>query len=181
MSVDAQSSTDTRQSTPDGGRVGFWTGRSSLVVAGILLAIGAYLTVGIVTMDVPEGAKTPGPKFFPILITIAVFVLAALLVVQTLRHPDAAPQETIDYRMHSDWKSLGMVFGAFLAFALLLVPAGWLLSAALLFWCVSRALGSKRPLFDIGLALVFSSCIQLAFGAGLGLTLPGGILEGIYG
>lgn len=184
MSVDAQS-TDTAGET-DGGTDGkpgggFWAGRSGLVVAGILIVIGFYLTSGILTMDVPEGAKLPGPKFFPVLITIATFVLAGLLVIQGLRHPDPVPQEAANYRLHSDWKSLGVVFGAFLTFALLLVPVGWLLSAALLFWCVSHALGSKRPLFDIGLALVFSSCIQLAFGAGLGLTLPGGILEGIYG
>jgi putative tricarboxylic transport membrane protein len=184
MSVDAQSTATAGQT--DGGADGkpgggFWVGRSGLVVAGILVVIGLYLTSGIVIMDVPEGAKMPGPKFFPVLITIATFVLAGLLVIQGLRHPATVPQEAASYRMHSDWKSLGLVFGAFLAFALLLVPVGWLLSAALLFWCVSYALGSKRPLFDIGLALVFSSCIQLAFGAGLGLTLPGGILEGIYG
>ncbi|GER23907.1 hypothetical protein NCCP1664_24020 [Zafaria cholistanensis] len=186
MSVDAQDSPDTGElaRTPEQipeGQHGFWTGRSGLVVAGILAAIGAYLVVGIVIMDVPEGAKVPGPTFFPILIAIAVFVLAALLAVQTLRKPEPVPATEGNARFHTDWKSLGLVFGSFLAFALLLVPVGWLISAALLFWGVSRALGSRRPLFDVGLALVFSSCIQLAFGAGLGLNLPGGILEGIYG
>ena len=160
---------------------GFWKGRSGLVVAAILAALGAYLTAGIMTMDVPEGAKVPGPQFFPTLITIAIFVLAALLVVQTVRHPEHVEQPEAEYRFHTDWKSLGLVFGAFLAFALLLVPVGWMLTAALLVWCVSRALGSRRALFDIALSLVFSSCIQLAFGAGLGLSLPGGILEGIFG
>ena len=162
-------------------------GRSGLVVAGILAAVGIYLVVGILTMDVPDGAKAPGPTFFPILIAIAVFVLAALLTVQTLRHPEHpgaaedAEAAAEPHRFYSDWKSLGIVFASFLAFALLLVPVGWLLSAALLFWGVAQALGSKRPLFDAGLALVFSSCVQLAFGAGLGLNLPGGILEGIFG
>ena len=166
---------------PANSRHGFWAGRSGLAVAGILAAIGAYLTAGIVTTDVPEGAKAPGPTFFPILIVIAIFVLAVLLTVQTLRKPEHVAEADTGHRFHTDWKSLGLVFGAFLAFALLLIPVGWLLSAAVLFWGVSRALGSRRPLFDVGLSLVFSSCIQLAFGAGLGLNLPGGILEGIYG
>ncbi|WP_458779723.1 tripartite tricarboxylate transporter TctB family protein [Arthrobacter sp. D3-16] len=160
---------------------GFWAGRSGLVVAGILAAIGTYLTAGILTMDVPEGAKAPGPTFFPTLIVISIFILAALLAVQTLRKPEHVAEAAAGHRFHSDWKSLGLVFASFLAFALLLIPVGWLLSAAVLFWGVSRALGSKRPLFDLGLSLVFSSCIQLAFGAGLGLNLPGGVLEGIYG
>lgn len=186
MSIDAHNSTDTGETARSAGRRpdgphGFWAGRSGLVVAGILTAIGAYLLIGIATMDVPEGAKVPGPTFFPILIVIAVFVLAALLAVQTLRRPEHLAATPDNHRFHTDWKSLGIVFAAFLAFALLLVPVGWLLSAALLFWGVSHALGSTRPLFDLGLSLVFSSCIQLAFGAGLGLNLPGGILEGIYG
>ncbi|PNI08682.1 hypothetical protein CXX84_08780 [Arthrobacter sp. AFG7.2] len=164
-----------------GRKHGFWAGRSGLVVAGILAAIGTYLTAGILAMDVPEGAKAPGPTFFPTLIVIAIFVLAVLLVVQTLRKPEHVVEAAAEHRFHTDWKSLGLVFGSFLAFALLLVPVGWLISAAMLFWGVSRALGSKRPLFDLGLSLVFASCIQVAFGAGLGLNLPGGILEGIYG
>jgi putative tricarboxylic transport membrane protein len=161
-------------------RDGFLAGRSSLVVAGILLAIGLYLTFGITTMDVPQGAKTPGPRFFPILIAIAIFLLAIVLSLQVFRTPEPVPAEAGNYRFYSDWKAVGMVFFAFLAFALLLIPVGWLLSAALLFWAVARALGSKRAIYDIGIALVFSAFIQLAFGAGLGLTLPGGILEGIY-
>ncbi|MBD8042485.1 tripartite tricarboxylate transporter TctB family protein [Arthrobacter sp. Sa2BUA2] len=182
MTTEARDGTETADPTPEGTTAdGFWTGRSGLVVAGILAAIGAYLVAGIITMDVPEGAKSPGPTFFPILIATAVFVLAGLLAIQTVRNPDPKPAGPAEHRFYTDWKSLGLVFFSFLAFALLLVPVGWLLSAALLFWGVSRALGSKRPLFDIGLALVFSSCIQLAFGAGLGLNLPGGILEGIYG
>lgn len=160
-------------------RTGFWAGRSELIVAGFLAAIAAYLAYGIVTMEVPEGAMSPGPRFFPTLIAIALAVLAVLLVVHTLRAPRETSAER--YRFQSDWKSLGMVIGAFLAFTVLLVPVGWILSAALLFWVVARALGSRRPLFDLSLSLVFSSAIQLAFGAGLGLNLPGGVLEGIYG
>lgn len=183
MSTEAQHVPETQQ---DAGKTPGeqWTsgpgaGRSGLVVAAILVALGIYLTAGILTMDVPEGAKMPGPKFFPILITIATFILAALLAVHTLRRPDPVPALAPGQRFFSDWKPLTLVFFAFLAFALLLVPVGWLLSAALLFWCVSAALGSKRRLFDVGLSLVFSACIQLAFGAGLGLNLPAGILEGI--
>lgn len=186
MTIDAHDSPTTAKTKllpdlPADSPRSFMAGRSGLVVAGILALIGTYLTVGIVTMDVPAGAKAPGPTFFPILITIAVFVLAALLAVQTMRKPEHVPATPGNPRFHTDWKSLGLVFAAFLAFAVLLAPAGWLISAALLFWGVSRALGSTKPLFDLGLSLVFSACIQLAFGAGLGLNLPGGILEGIYG
>ncbi len=80
---------------------------------------------------------------------------------------------------YSDWKTLGMILGAAMVFIALLKVVGWVLCAAFLFWVVSRALGSKRPLFDVGVALLFSSVIRLAFNAGLGLPLPPGFLEGL--
>jgi len=169
-----------------GTRRGFWGGRSSLVVAALILALAVYLTAGVVTMEIPEGAKTPGPTFFPIILAICAYVLAALLAVQALRTPELpeTDEEQIEvtgrtHRTHSDWKALGTTLAAFLAFSLLLVPVGWILSAALLFWLISWALGSKRPLFDVGLSLMFSSAIQVAFSAGLGLNLPPGLMEGI--
>ncbi|KNC17217.1 hypothetical protein AC792_14865 [Arthrobacter sp. RIT-PI-e] len=184
-------SSDTTQHAPDAARQepprGFFAGRSELVLALLVAGVGAYLTIGVVTMDVPPGARPPGPQFFPVLIAIASFVLAALLAVQTFRHPEpasapaAAPAGSAPrYRTHSDWKSLSMVLVAFLAFCLLLEPVGWILSAALMFWAISYALGSRRRYFDPALALVFSSFIQVAFSAGLGLALPSGILEGMF-
>jgi putative tricarboxylic transport membrane protein len=165
---------------------GFWSGRSSLVVAALILALGIYLTVGITTMEIPEGANAPGPTFFPIILAICAYVLAGLLALQALRHREEpeSEQEQLEvtgrtHRTHSDWKALGTTLAAFLAFSLLLIPAGWILSAAGLFWLVSWALGSKRPVFDLGVSLVFSSAIQVAFSVGLGLNLPSGLLEGI--
>jgi putative tricarboxylic transport membrane protein len=52
-------------------------------------------------------------------------------------------------------------------------------AAAVLFWGVAYALGSRRPLFDVSVALVMSSVIQLTFGYLLGLNLPAGFLAGV--
>lgn len=177
---------------------GFWHGRSGLVVALVLAGISTYLLAGILTMNVPDGAASPGPRFFPGIVTAAGYILSVLLAVDTLRHPSAPEAPTyeydddaealaraqeraaVSYRTYSDWKSLAIAFAGFLAFALLIEPLGWILAAAILFWAVAQAVGSRRPLFDISVALVLSSLIQLAFGAGLGLNLPAGILGGIF-
>jgi putative tricarboxylic transport membrane protein len=79
-----------------------------------------------------------------------------------------------------DWRTFGLVLGAVVVFAVMLEPVGWILSAALLFWVVAYALGSKRPVFDIGVGLLLSSLVQLAFGAGLGINLPAGFIGGIF-
>ncbi|MCK1816115.1 tripartite tricarboxylate transporter TctB family protein [Streptomyces sp. XM4011] len=74
---------------------------------------------------------------------------------------------------------LGLV-GTVVAFIVLLLPLGWILAGAGLFWGVARTLGSRRTVFDIFLAIAISSGIQLAFSAGLGLNLPPGVLEGVF-
>lgn len=91
----------------------------------------------------------------------------------------ATPSATGKRKAYSDWKTLGMTVGAIAAFIVALPILGWILSAAGLFWVICRALGSRRPLFDLSVAILFSSVIQLAFNAGLGLNLPSGFLEGL--
>jgi putative tricarboxylic transport membrane protein len=187
------------------------TGRSELVVSVLVLGLAVFLTVGTVTMDVPEGSGTPGPQFFPTIVAVLLYVLAVLLAVQVIRAPRVVDGDnsvglsadllrdigdidtTSEIRVvrdsvrpvtrrridATDWRTTGFVFGALIVFVLILQPVGWLLSAAALFWLIARALGSRRPVFDIGVALIFSSFIQLAFSAGLGLNLPSGILTGV--
>lgn len=160
-------------------------GRAGLVLAGLMALLGVYLTVGVVTMDVPEGSESPGPTFFPTLLAVACFVLAVALVVQLVRHPEPpTADEALDeyggqHRTFSDFRALGITVVGFLAFALLLEPLGWILSAALLFWSIAFAMGSRRGLVDVAVALTLSCAVQVAFSAGLGLSLPGGPLEGI--
>lgn len=147
-----------------------------LAIPALLFAIGGYLVFGLATMEIPTTAKWPGPEFFPLIITVIIFAVAAAMTLQILRahhrarghRPDAGAPRT-------DWKATAAVAGAFLAFAFVLVPLGWILAGTLLFWGVARGLGSRRPLFDLGVALGISSLIQLAFSAGLGLRLPPGI------
>lgn len=83
------------------------------------------------------------------------------------------------WKTYTDWRTTGLMLAGVVAFVLLLEPLGWIISAAALFWIAARALGSRRPVFDIGVGLLFSSIIQLAFGAGLGLSLPSGFIGGI--
>lgn len=171
-----------------GGRRG--AGRSGLVLAALVLAFGVYLTVGVATMTVPASAEAPGPRFFPTILAVGCYVLAALLSVHYLRHPEE-PSDTDGVEeveeaagaarpaTFTDWRTLGLVMAGFLAFVLLLNPLGWILAAALMFWVIAWAMGSRSPLKDVAVALVLSCAVQVAFSAGLGLHLPAGVLEGV--
>jgi putative tricarboxylic transport membrane protein len=159
----------------------WWHGRSGLVLPVVMTAFSTYLLHGILTMEVPEGTDFPGPRFYPGILMVAGYALAALMVLHYLRTPE--PVEELSgrtYRTYTDWSALAWTVGGFLLFALLLERLGWILAAALLFWCVARGVGSKRHLFDISLALTLSSAIYLAFDVGLGLNLPSGLLGGSF-
>lgn len=159
---------------------GPWSGRSGLVVPLLLAGLSTYLLVGIVTMSVPENTDFPGPRFYPLLLTVAGYLLAVLLVLDVLRKPQSRDAEdAATYRYHSDWQALAWLVGGFLVFSLGIEFLGWIIAGALLFWCVARGIGSKRPIFDLSLALVFSSLIYIAFAVGLGLNLPSGLLGGL--
>lgn len=182
MSTDSASTDSARMDTTQ--RQDIKRGRSGLVLAALIFALAVYLTYGILTMEIPGSAATPGPAFFPTILAIFAYVLAIVLTIQMLRAPEEPDPEIIQpegapYRMQSDWKSLGLTLAAFLLFIVLLVPVGWIVSAAVLFWLVARAMGSARPAMDIAVALVFSCAVQAFFSAGLGLNLPAGILGGL--
>ncbi|MBV1777533.1 tripartite tricarboxylate transporter TctB family protein [Paeniglutamicibacter sp. ABSL32-1] len=190
---------------------GFWSGRSELIVPALVFTLAGFLSYGTATMEV-MGTSVPGPQFFPTIVCVLLFLMAAIHTIQILRtrrfphadseghnpdfssdmlgdlgdtegksiyRPTAPPSATGKRKAYSDWKTLGTVIGGVAAFIVALPVLGWILSAAGLFWVVCRALGSKRPLFDISISILFSAVIQLAFNAGLGLNLPSGFLEGL--
>ncbi|WP_081314772.1 tripartite tricarboxylate transporter TctB family protein [Rhodococcus pyridinivorans] len=160
-------------------------GRSGLVVAALMLGLALYLTVGIIGMEIPGSAATPGPAFFPIILAACAYLIALLLTVEFLRHPEEPDPDIVQpaggqWRMQSDWRALGLVLAGLIAFTALLLPLGWILAAALLFWTVAYALGSTRPVLDIVVSLTVSCAVQAFFSAGLGLNLPAGVLGGLF-
>ena len=208
----------------------WWRGRRELLMVGVLVALGALLLIGTVTMNV-LGDSLPGPQFFPVIIGVLALALALALAVDVVRNPesprdaeeegfrgdfsadmlhdisglpgpgeDGAPtavtaavkvddiQAAIDdadrtdaeraaaaaaaKNPASDLKTLGLALLAMVVFVTVLRFVGWVIAAAALFWVISRLLGSRRPILDIGIALLVSSVVQLIFGGLLGLSLP---------
>jgi putative tricarboxylic transport membrane protein len=184
------------------------SGMAELVVPAILVAIAVFLIIGTATMVEPPSVQRPGPAFFPGIIIGLLLIMAVLNTVQTLRTvrarragllqdeqeahldadgdpieeipPDPPPgREPWPAGAVTDWRAVFTVLGSLVAFMVLLRPVGWIVAAAVLFWGVAYALGSRRPIFDVSVALVMSSVIQLTFGYLLGLNLPAGFLAGV--
>ena len=172
----------------------------SFAMAAVVTGFALYLTYGLLTLDAVEAEEGPGPAFFPTLVMVLAWAVAVGLVVDAVRQrravarTGAAPAPTTggtngaplqapgtqedrtEEGAPTDWRSAVLVAAVFAVFVAVLEPLGWLLAGTWLFWGTAQALGSRRRLFDLGVALAIASIVQLAFGAGLGLTLPAGVL-----
>jgi len=129
---------DERDAAPDTGRTRtFWSGKSALVMPGLLVALGLLLIFGIVDMELADDSELFGPRSFPAITAGFCFVIAALLAISIVRNPEVPEAE-----LSSNWRSTGITIGSFVAFAVLLVPAGWIIAGAVVFWGVTVGLGS---------------------------------------
>jgi len=170
----------------------WWTGRSGLVFPLILTAVATYMLVGQITMQVAPDSDLPGPRFFPGIVIALLYLFAVLQTVSLIRTPQppgdlhgdlrtmeiTVVEDVRPWRWYSDWSRLAWAIGGFAAFILLLEPVGWILSAGLLFWSMTRAFGAPHPRRDIIVALAFSSLLYLAFAGLLSVNLPTGAVFG---
>ncbi|MEV4473753.1 tripartite tricarboxylate transporter TctB family protein [Nonomuraea sp. NPDC049504] len=155
--------------------------RPELGLAVVVLVLGVLVVVG--TLDVSAAASQLGigPRFFPMLVGGAMVLIGLFYVADVLRGGRADPEESedVDADAPTDWRSLGLVSGIFLAFAALLNVLGWIIGASLLFFGLSVALGAEHKLRAAGIAVVMGVATYLLFVKGLGVSLPGGPLEGL--
>lgn len=165
---------------------GWWTGRAGLAFPLLMAVIATYMLIGQFAMDVSEDVDRPGPQFMPGLIITALYAIAALMALDIIRKPQMPELAVLTdpdevgkvHAWYTDWPRLAWAVGGMVAFIALLLPLGWVIAAALLFWCVARSMGSTRVWFDISLALLFSSAIYLIFGVALAVDLPSGMIFG---
>ena len=157
-------------------------GLSELLVPAMLLAIGVAVLVDASGLEAGLGRSTViGPKVVPYAIGGAMVVVALWLAVDVLRggRGEQESGEDVDLSTGSDWRTLGLLFGAFVANIALIERAGWPVSGAVLFFGSAYALGSRRVVRDLVLALVLSIGSWYLFVLGLGIALPVGVLDGI--
>lgn len=155
---------------------------SELGVGLILLLLGVLVLTDALTMDVDIAQRGPvGPKTVPLVVGTGLLAVAVLLAVDVLRggRGESEGGEDVDLSEPSDWRTVLLLAGVFLGFAVLIGPLGFPVSGALLFWGAAYALGSRHlhrdPLIAAALALV----TYVVFNNLLGVPLPGGPLMGV--
>jgi putative tricarboxylic transport membrane protein len=157
-------------------------GRSEFAVALLLLALGVLAIVDASRIPTTAGQRGPvGPAAVPIVVGVLLIVMAVLLARDVLRggHGEAEGGEDVDLSHPSDRPTVLLLAAAFVANVLLIEPAGWPISGAVLFFGAAYALGSRHIVRDVIIAFALSLSTYYLFGQALGIGLPAGVLEGI--
>jgi putative tricarboxylic transport membrane protein len=157
-------------------------GRSELGVSVLLAAFGVLVLVDAsrIPTNFPRRGLG-GPAAVPVVVGVALLVIAVLLARDVLRggHGESETGEDIDLSHPSDWRTVLLLIAAFLANVVLIDRVGFPISGAVLFWGSAYALGSRHFLRDPLLAVALSVVTYLVFSRGLGIGLPAGPLEGV--
>jgi putative tricarboxylic transport membrane protein len=153
-----------------------------LGLSAFLLVFGVTVLVSATTIAPDTAGRGPvGPRAVPVFLGIGLCLIAIAHAVDVLRgsHGEAEAGEDIELGTPPDWRTVGLLVGAFVANILLIEVIGWPLSGALMFWLAARALGSAHPLRDAGLALGVGVASYELFAHLLQIPLPGGALAGV--
>jgi putative tricarboxylic transport membrane protein len=148
-----------------------------IIAAVVLVVLSATFLVGVFDIRSPKGLDPQGPRFFPLLVTVAWLLLSIGYLVEGLRSPRTAkaPAETGGIADRS-WFEPVALCGLLVLYAFLVVPLGYMLSTALLFWGAARVLGSRQLVRDIVVAVVLAVVVYIAFTRFLDISLPEGVL-----
>jgi putative tricarboxylic transport membrane protein len=178
-SREAAMTTETTQTTEPTSKT---QGLSELGVALLLLVFGVAVIVDATGLEAGLGRSGGiSPKAIPFAVGGALIAIAVALAVDVLRggRGEQESGEDIDLSLGTDWKTVALLAAAFVSNIVLIEPAGWPISGAVLFFGCAYALGSRRVVRDIALSVVLSIGSWYLFYVGLGIDLPAGVLEGI--
>ncbi|GAA2160008.1 putative tricarboxylic transport membrane protein [Humibacillus xanthopallidus] len=167
---------------PDATRDSTSKNYSEYGVAVLLLALGVWAITDAMSLTDLASSKGPvGAKTVPMLVGGLLVLMAILLAVDIARGGRGEQEggEDVDLSHGSDWRTIGLLAGAFVANALLIERIGWPLSGAILFFGTTYALGSRHYVRNAIISLVMSVGSWYLFYAGLGIKLPVGLLKGI--
>jgi putative tricarboxylic transport membrane protein len=147
----------------------------NVVAALVLIALGVvygYLTAGLPKRSLPD---TPGPSFFPWIITASLLVLSTALLVQGLRGPRRIPDTAGGLRAPTVFLTLFVVYVAALPFT------GFVIASVPFFAALMWLYGERRRGWIGVVSIALPVLLVLVFRHGLQIPLPTGVLAPLLG
>lgn len=160
--------------------------RSPADIALSLGVIALGLGAAAITAGLPAegGYAGIGPNFFPAVVAGGLILLGVWLAAEALSGgwKNAPPDDAEARGEHAfDAAAFGWVTAGLLAHMALVGAAGFVVAGAVLFACVARGFGSRRPARDAALGLALAAAVFLFFVKLLNVGLPPGWLAPLIG
>jgi len=158
--------------------------RNEIVLSLGTLALGLFALITALRLPSAGGYSGIGPNAIPIAVAGTLAVLGVWLLVEAFSGGWRArvSDDAIERGEHAfDARAFAWVSAGLAAQMALIHNAGFVLAAAVLFVCVARGFGSKRPARDAALGLVLGLAVFLFFVKFLNVGLPAGWLGPLLG
>lgn len=149
---------------------------AALALVGVVVIVDASRIGHVTSSNDPVG-----PRAMPFVVGGALLLVAVLYALDVFRGGvgEAEAGEDVELGQAADWRTVGMLAGAFALNALLIEPLGWVISGSLLFFLSAFALGNRHHVRGLAIGIALALITFYAFAIGLGVNLPAGILQGI--
>jgi putative tricarboxylic transport membrane protein len=164
--------------TPSSRRVNI--GETLLALAAVLFGILIVWQTTLIRLT-PAYSKV-GPRVIPYIVGAGLVIVGAGLAYEAITGravAGSADSEDADLTLPTDWRCIGLLALALIAYLFLIEPAGFIIASAVLFTWAAIAMGSRRYARDVIIGILLATALYLIFNRGLGLSLPAGILQGI--
>jgi putative tricarboxylic transport membrane protein len=142
-------------------------------IAGALALILFGIAYGFLTSRLPERTlpNTPGPPFFPWILTVCLLILAGLWLIQTLRERSGqgSVSRTSDQK---GWARSGGGLLMILGYLIILPSLGFLFSTPILFGLLMWQFGERRLFFLCLYSIVIPLCMYGLFKIVFQVPLP---------
>lgn len=158
-----------------------YQGKGELAFAGSLVLLGLIVLWDSSRIVRPQGNNIVDPRTFPYAIGALVLVIGIALVFEVLRGKLGIPEgdEPGSTFVKADRKTMLMMAAAVAVHVALLEKAGYIIAATIGFWGLATTFGSRKPVKDFAISLIFALVVFFVFSFGLNIQLPQGILSAI--
>jgi putative tricarboxylic transport membrane protein len=147
-----------------------------LLVGAAIAAVGIAIIASTAGTAIAPTYARVGPQVIPYCAGIALSLMGLyFMVIGWIGGADRVVADTDE----TDWRALVIIAVAFVFVAFALKPAGFVVTAAVLFFAVAWAFGSRRIVRDALIAVALALTAYLVFTRLLNLQLPAGLLKGI--